>query len=255
MQLTRSVPSRVGRPATPSVMTRGTVALIAISLVTLAASTWLGVAYLSSPDPCGLPAGAASLDPKAQVVIAKMAMACRELASGRITADQYRAIVGRDEAAPPAAKTPTPSVQWASSVRAVSSEYAPTQWSARQVLGPPDVYPHAGDLPNAWASRDADAPFEFIEVGFAQPQRIHALQVYETNAPGAITEVEIITANGARKIVYSQGKVDAATESAQISTFTFKCSDEPIVAARVTLASGQVAGWNEIDAIGALPCP
>jgi hypothetical protein len=232
-------------------MNRGTVALIATSLVTLAASTWFGVIYLSTPDTCALPPNVASLDAQAQLALTRHAMACRDLEAGRITLTEYRALIGAEL---PAAPPPTVTVQWASSVRAVSSEYSTTDWSAKQALGAPDVYPRSGDDPHAWASRDADAPFEFIEVGFASPQRIHGLQVFETLAPGAITEVEIITASGKRKIIYEQPRVDAATVGSQISSFDFACSDEPIVAARVTLASGQVPGWNEIDAIGALPC-
>jgi hypothetical protein len=253
MQLVRSVPVRVGRPATPSSSNRALPALVVTWVVMLAASMWFGVMYASLPDECALPSGASALDAQSQLVLAQRAAACRDLQRGRITLDEYRALIGIG--APTIAIEPEPeTVQWASSVRAVSSEYSPDQWSAKQVLGAPDVYPQSGDLPHAWASREPDAPWEFIEVGFAKPGRIRGLQVYETNAPGAITQVEIITADGARKIVYEEPRVEAAATGSQISTFEFACSDEPIVAARVTLASGQVAGWNEIDAIGALPC-
>ena len=253
MELSRSVPSRVGRPATPTnPLTRGTIALLATSIVMLGASTWLGAVYLAAADPCALPSGAASLDEPAQVELARHAMACRDLENGRITLDDYRALIGV-AIAPPAAPEP-PQVMWASSVRAVSSEYSADQWSAKQALGAPDVYPNSGDLPHAWASLTPDAPWEFIEVGFPTPQKIRGVVVYETLAPGAISEVEIITASGARKVVYQQEHVDAAPTGAQITPFAFLCSDEPVVAARVRLASGQVPGWNEIDAIGALPC-
>jgi hypothetical protein len=250
MKLERSVPTRVGRPATPThSIHRGTIALVGISLATLSAVTWLSALYLANNDPCALPKGAGTLNAEAQAILARHAVACRDVENGRMTLEEYRALD-----APPPAVEPVPQVEWASSVRAVSSEYAQDRWSAREALGPPDVYPRSGDEPHAWASRDPDAPFEFIEVGFATPRRVHGIQVVETYSPGAITEVEILTASGARKIVYQQPRVDAAPNAAQISTFEFACSEEPIIGARVTLASGQVPGWNEIDAIGALPC-
>ena len=34
----------------------------------------------------------------------------------------------------------------------------------------------------------------------------------------------------------------------------FACTDQPVVAVKVTLASGAVPGWKEIDAIGGTPC-
>src|SRR5262245_31473669 len=82
---------------------------------------------------------------------------------------------------------PPPEPQWATTVRNFSSEYSTANWSAQQALGAPNVFPRSGDLDGAWASREPDATTEFIEVGFAQPQRASALEVYETYNPGAIT--------------------------------------------------------------------
>src|SRR5580658_4145055 len=52
----------------------------------------------------------------------------------------------------PSDRTRGADVEWASFVRDVSSEYSTDGWSARQALGPPDVYPADGDRPQAWAS-------------------------------------------------------------------------------------------------------
>jgi hypothetical protein len=137
-------------------------------------------------------------------------------------------------------------------VRSFSSQYTNSQWSAAQVLGAPDVYPRSADDPRAWASLSADAPTEFIEVGFATPRHVRELQVFETLGAGAISSVELITVSGARITLALPS--DQPNSVAAIASFTSSCSTEPIVAARVTLASSKVAGWNEIDAIGALPC-
>ena len=34
----------------------------------------------------------------------------------------------------------------------------------------------------------------------------------------------------------------------------FECTAERVIAVRVTLDSKAVAGWNEIDAVGLIPC-
>jgi hypothetical protein len=142
---------------------------------------------------------------------------------------------------------PGPEVEWASSVREFSSEYSNDGWSAQQVLGAPDVYPAQGDMPHAWASATPDAAVEFIEVGYARPMRAIGVDIYETFNPGAVSEVALISSGGAVTLA-----ADPVTdEPLQVRT---ECTAEPIEAVRVTLASAQVPGWNEIDAIGLVPC-
>jgi len=145
-----------------------------------------------------------------------------------------------------------PSPQWASTVRAFSSEYSSSSWSAEQALGAPNVYPRSGDEANAWASLDADAKAEFIELGFDQPQRTRALEIYETFNPGAITQVELITEQGARIVVPRREL--RRSGGAAISSFGEACTRERIVGVRIAVASAKVAGWNEVDAVGLLPC-
>jgi hypothetical protein len=228
-----------------SLQTRtASVALVSASLATLATLAAVGLAglFVLHRDPCAVPPGVTTTD-----AVSIRAMTCEDLEHHRISLAEYRTLIGVD--LPPAPPVP----QWASSVRSFSSQYSTTNWSATQILGAPDVYPGSGDNAHAWASLDADAPTEFIEVGFAQPQRMRELRIFETLNPGAIEDVEVITANGTHRRL-GQHTVQAAAGSA-ISTYTSTCTSEPIVAARITLGSAKVAGWNEIDAVGLLPCP
>lgn len=165
--------------------------------------------------------------------------ACWDYEQHRITLDQYHQLIGvTPKAAAPAR------VQWAATVRAFSSQYSVGQWSANQVLGAPNAYT-GGDNPNAWAPLTADGGPEFIEVGFAEPTKLAGLQIYESFNPGAVRLVELITASGKHVPYPVQGPVHE---------LHFQCTGEDIVAARITLASQEVGGWNEIDAIGAVGC-
>lgn len=164
--------------------------------------------------------------------------ACWDVEQGRISHDQYQQLVGVRTATAPAR------VQWAATVRAFSSQYSVGNWSANQVLGAPNAYA-GGDNPNAWASLTADGGPEFIEVGFAEPQKLSGLQIYESFNPGAVRLVELITASGKHVPFPVQGPVHE---------LHFACTDEAIIGARVTVASQEVGGWNEIDAIGAVGC-
>nr|HEX4314817.1 YXWGXW repeat-containing protein [Kofleriaceae bacterium] len=137
--------------------------------------------------------------------------------------------------------------EWASTVRGVSSEYSADGWSAKQALGAPDVFPQQQDAAQAWASLTPDAPEEFIEVGFATPMRAVGADIYETFNPGAVARVELIGASSTHAI--------ATTPSTdQPLRARMPCSSEPIAAVRVVLESSAVPGWNEIDAIGLVPC-
>src|SRR5690348_136775 len=162
------------------------------ALVLSACATLVGIgvwvtATPAASDRCDLPAGTAKLAPGAQAELARHEMACRDLEDGRISREDYRRLLGL--VAAPAAPD---AIEWASEVRAVSSEYSATSWSANQVLGPPDVFPATGDNGKAWASREADAQSEMIEVGFAHPVAMSELRIYETYNPGAIASIETI---------------------------------------------------------------
>jgi hypothetical protein len=222
--------------------------IVACCATVVAIAVW---ALVPSNADCGLPPGTAQLAPAAQADIVRHVLACRDLEHGRITREEYRKLLGTEPKPAPA-----PQIVWAASVLGVSSEYSATSWSAQQVLGPPDVYPATGDNPHAWASLEADAVTEYIEVGFAQPVVMCELQIYETLNPGAISSVETISVSGHRAKHAMRGNKPGtfvAPVGAQISHVPL-AGGEAIAAVRVTLASGIFPGWNEIDAIGGVPC-
>ena len=209
-----------------------------------------------SADPCGLPAGVrlGDLDRHDSGLVMRRQLACIDHQFGRITAEQYRAATTAIDAlwAHPVALA-TPTIVWASSVRGFSSQYTESSWAATQALGAPDVYPAHGDIAKAWASRGADDSDEWLEVGFDRAGSISAVQIYETFNPGAIDHVELITTTGRRITAQPSGITPTGTTSVS-SSINLSCTTEPIVAVRVHVASTKVPGWNEIDAIGVVPC-
>jgi hypothetical protein len=134
--------------------------------------------------------------------------------------------------------------QWAVTARA-SSEYTPTDWSAMQATGKPDTFV-AGDARTAWASREADAGDEWLELGYENAVTPTRVRVHETFNPGAVVKIEGRDEKLGWRVLW-QGReptregarwleVDAAPGGA-------------IRAIRLTLDSAGVAGWNEIDAV------
>jgi hypothetical protein len=226
--------------------------LIAITVSSAALATHTPRATI---DPCAVTFDLASLSQRDRALVARRSLACSDVEHGRITQDEYQKQVAAIDAAwttPQAIVVAPPAIQWASTVRGFSSQYTATSWAADRVLGAPDVFPTHGDNANAWASLGADDKDEWLEVGYTQPTRISAIDVFETYNPGAISAVEMITASGERITAY-QG-APHANGTANKLHIDVGCTAEPIVAVHVRVASRQVAGWNEIDAIGVSPC-
>jgi hypothetical protein len=228
---------------------------VALALVGLGAA--VGRWSVGEPDEprdqavesCASPAGMSHqrLSDRDRSWLLRRTVACLDLQAGRLDLRSWRAAgAALDEPPRPTAST----VLWADHVRAVSSEYSPTDWSAARALGRPDARQGADDV-NAWASMGADDQVEFLEVGFAEARRWSAVEVLESFNPGAVTALELIDARGVRTMV---PLVRATRDTAGRARAELGCTAEPVVAVRVIVDSPRVVGWNEIDAIGAEPC-
>jgi len=224
--------------------------LVAVTVSSAALATH---APRQAVDPCAVSFDLASLSQPDRALVARRSLACADVEHGRISTAEYQKQVSAIDAAwTTPAVIAAPAMQWAASVRGFSSQYTTASWAADRVLGAPDVFPAHGDNVNAWASLGADDKDEWLEVGYAQPTRISAIEIFETYNPGAISAVEMITASGEHVTAY-QG-TPRAGGSAKKLHIDVGCTAEPIVAINVRLASRQVAGWNELDAIGVSPC-
>ncbi len=138
--------------------------------------------------------------------------------------------------------------QWAVSARA-SSEYRPTDYSALQATGAPNVTRH-GDHARAWAPKLADGGEEWIELTFAQPVRATEVRVVQNFNPGAIMRIEVIDEAGTAAIVWT-GPDKTVYAKNEIGTLAakFPVTEKPIARVKLVLDAKVVAGSNEIDAV------
>jgi len=252
-------PSLVSRLTGPALMVGAAAVLLGAGFA-MGASAGPGVIEVPAPptisEPCTIPTGMAleTLAAQDRVQVMRRVFACKDRHYGWITAEQYmKTIAAIDEAWNRPAAEPVIAMTepvWASSVRGFSSQYSADAWSAKRALGTPDVFPGNGDNENAWASESADDRAEWLELGFAQPQRISGVEIYETFNPGAVGRVELITTAGRRiEVAVARQQGASVRSSAQVA-----CTTEPIAAVRVHVDSKSVEGWNEIDAVGVVPC-
>jgi hypothetical protein len=132
--------------------------------------------------------------------------------------------------------------QWAIAAKA-SSEYGERDWSAAQATGEPDTVGF-GDQPTAWASREPDRGPEWLELEYAAAVRVTRVRVHETFNPGAVTRIEGLADDGSARVLW-EGR-DPGAEWLETDAAPGSAAFRRI---RITLASDQVAGWNEIDAV------
>lgn len=81
-------------------------------------------------------------------------------------------------------------VQWASEVIEFSSELTPIQYSAKQILGKPNVLPAGGENPSAWTPERPNRK-EFIKIGYSNPLKIRQIAIAESYNPSALFEVYV----------------------------------------------------------------
>lgn len=141
-----------------------------------------------------------------------------------------------------------PRGQWATSARA-STEYGSANYSAARATGAPDVRFY-GDSVNAWATKLADAPDEWIELSFASPVRAAGVRVRQNFNPGAIARVDLWDIAGQVLTVFGGTDTNIYPRTT-IGWFSvrFPTTDQPITRVRLALDSARVRGWNEVDAV------
>ena len=143
------------------------------------------------------------------------------------------------------------SARYANSVIAFSSEYgtSPGGWSAAAALGAPDVYPAYGDIPDNWASADADNQREYLVLGFSDAAPVNFIDIYETYKPGSVDTVYVKNPiTGLFEIVYT-ATATVQPDAARKLHITFPLTAFPVSEIRIAMNSPVVPGWNEIDAV------
>ncbi len=138
--------------------------------------------------------------------------------------------------------------QYASTVIAFSTEWSPTNWSAAQTLGAPNTV-GCGDITTSWASASADGVREWLVLGFATPQPVGLINIWETWNPGAVDTIYLRNAStGLWNTVYT-ATAAPALPCPRTFTITIPTTGYNVDAIRLAINSPAVTSWNEIDAV------
>ena len=139
-------------------------------------------------------------------------------------------------------------VQWATSVVEVSSEFTELEYSARQALLKPNVLPSGGDNPNAWRPYRPGTE-EFIKVEFELPMPIEQIAIGETYNPGAISKVYAYDPDDNEHLVFEQ-QAGPVREQWRLFRIFIDRTDFNVQALKVVLNGASIDGFSDIDCIG-----
>lgn len=138
-------------------------------------------------------------------------------------------------------------VQWATKVIEFSSELTPVQYSAKQVLGKPNVLPSGGQSPNAWAP-DKPKRKEFLKVGFDKPISIQQIAIAESHNPSAIYRVLIYDQAGKEYVVNTLNPKAVPLKGRMLNLF-MEQTPYKVAAVKIEFDGGALPDYFGIDAI------
>ena len=107
-------------------------------------------------------------------------------------------------------------VQWASKAIKFSSDLGGKQNGVKRILGKPDAFPQGGPSPNAWMPKQALDGYQYVEVGFEQPQTVKQVAVFENLNAGCVVRIAVDNGSGKYQTVWSR-KVNYKTPTFRAS--------------------------------------
>jgi hypothetical protein len=121
-------------------------------------------------------------------------------------------------------------------------------WGPEQATGEPDT-PMAGDIQSAWASKTPDGDDEWLLLEYAEPAVPTLISVHETFNTGALVRVTVFKLDGSEVEVWKGADPTAPNSGMGVSEIPVKV-DFKTNRVKLYIDSKNVAGWNEIDAVG-----
>ena len=140
-------------------------------------------------------------------------------------------------------------VEWASVVLEATTEAAPGQYSAEQVLGKPDVPTGSGiaEHPNAWMPARLNKE-EYVKVGFERPFRIRQIAIAESYNPSAIKAVYVYDLSDNEFLINEFEPRQLEIKERMLYLF-FDYTDYEVSALKIVFDGSAVPGIYGIDAI------
>jgi outer membrane protein OmpA-like peptidoglycan-associated protein len=146
------------------------------------------------------------------------------------------------------------SVQWASKVMSISSEYTDPllgkEYRALHILGRPSKYPKFAASPSAWQSLTPDNPAgEFIIVSFDTLRLVKQVAIFENFGAGSITRVDALDENN-KLYLLKEFSAGYAQSNGQLTRIRLSAPTAfKVKSIKITMNSMRVPGYSQLDAV------
>lgn len=120
-------------------------------------------------------------------------------------------------------------------------------WGPEQATGAPNSQ-GPGDLESAWASLTEDGRDEWLLLEYLNAVEPAQLRVFETFNPGAVVKITALDADDKESLLWEGTDPLRNGPPAGVAEFALN-SAAATQRIKLYLASREVAGWNEIDAV------
>jgi OOP family OmpA-OmpF porin len=139
-------------------------------------------------------------------------------------------------------------VEWVNEILEASTELTPTQYSAEQLIGPPDVPPGITESPNAWMPGVPDNE-QYVKVGFEDPFEIRQIAVAENFNPGSLYQVFVYDEDDNEYLIntFNPTQIDLPSRMQYIF---FDLTPFRVKAVKLVFLGGVIDGFYGIDAVG-----
>jgi len=123
-------------------------------------------------------------------------------------------------------------------------------WDAKQLKGPPKVYPYYGDCRGAWAPKQSSGTKETLTVQYEHPVYVTGIFIFETFNPGHVSSIIGHNAsNDASSELWRTEQVKPAPQKSRIFQVLCPRSEFPINSLTINLDCTKAREWAEIDCI------
>jgi outer membrane protein OmpA-like peptidoglycan-associated protein len=139
-------------------------------------------------------------------------------------------------------------VNWADRVIEFSTELEETQFSTKQLLGKPNVYPWGDGSPSAWTPKRPGKD-EFVKVGFDNPKPIRQIAIAESYNPSALTKIFFYDEAGNEYLMIEREPVIVNQPGRFLRLFT-ELTEFNVAAVKLEFDGSAVPGYYSIDAVG-----
>lgn len=145
------------------------------------------------------------------------------------------------------ALTHAQTVQWATKVIDFSSELTPVQYSARQILGKPNVLPAGGQNPNSWTP-DKPKRKEFIKLGYDHPIQVKQIAIAESYNPSGLFKVFLYDEAGTEHLVHSFSPTAIPLQGRMLNVFV-ELTTYKVTAVKLEFDGAALPDYFSIDAV------